>query len=193
MKNGFIVLLVLLSVQINCKSQDYNLESKKVKTKQRFLLGYSKQFTQVDLGVTFIKDLIQNDTIYFVKFKLTTPTSDDRCEIFIGKNNTILFVTKSGKTVILPFNENVLMEEVVVNKDSPLIPHRFYYTSTFYLKITKEQLLTIGAEPFGNITLTYNDYQSNKVCIAIFYTPNFYVSKSFTIDDIDYLLNSKFR
>jgi len=190
MKNGLIVLLIVFNLQINCKSQISNGRDTIIETKQKFVIGYSKQFPSLVLGISFQKNIAINDTTFYVKLVLTTSTSENKSDLSIGKNNSISFLSKTGKSVALTVNANIPMDEIDIHKDdSYAISTSYYYTSTFYLKVNKEQLLTIGSEPFYNLTLTYNDAQTKKMMIAIFSSPNFYTRRSFIQKDIKDLLS----
>jgi hypothetical protein len=190
MKNGLMVLLIVFNLQVNCKSQISNIRDTIIETKQKFVIGYSKQFPSLVLGISFQKSIAINDTVFYVKLVLTTSTSENKSDLSIGKNNNITFLSKSGKSVALTVNANIPMDEIDIHKDdSYAISTTYYYTATLYLKVNKEQLLTIGSEPFYNLTLTYNDAQAKKVKIAVFSSPNFYTRRSFIQKDIKDLLS----
>lgn len=189
MKNGLMVLLIVFSLQINCKSQNNNGSGRIIETKQRFIIGYSRQFSSLVLGISFQKSIAINDTAFYVKLVLTTSTSENKNDLSIGKNNSITFLSKTGKSVALTVNANIPIDEIDIHKDdSYAISTTYYYTTTLYLKVNKEQLLTIGSEPFYNLTLTYNDAQTKKMKIAVFSSPNFYTRRSFIQKDIKDLL-----
>lgn len=190
MKNILIILFVIFVFLFDCNSQIINNKEKVFKTDQKFILGYSKQFQSLTFGISFQKNINLNDTTYYIEFLLTTSNSDDQQFIYLDKNNTLTFTSKTGKSIILLIDEKIKFEEnnVHQNEQTPISPS-YYYSAKFYLKITKEQLLQIGSEPFYQLMLTYNDAQAKTMKIAKFYSPKFYIRRSFTQRDIKDLLD----
>jgi len=190
MRKTLIFLLFALSFQIICKSQVISYD-RLIESKERSLIGNSKQFRSLDLIISFQKAIQSKDTAYYIKFQLLTSEIETRSNIFISKNNSITFTSKTGKSVVLTVHKDIRVEESYTEElyETP----KFFYKTTFYLKITKEQLLVLGSEKFYTLTLAYNDVQTKTESIATFYSPKFFTRRSFIQKDIKKLLGAKIK
>jgi len=189
MKKSLTILLFLLGLHFVAKSQVVNSYERLIETKQKIVIGNSKQFRSLDLGISFQKTIQSNDTVYYIKFYLTTSPIEDNCNIFIGKNNKITFSSKTGRSVILTLHKDIRTD--VLNTEESFVVPKHYYTAIFYLKVTKDELLAIGSEKFYTLTLEYNDAKAKEINIATFYSPRFFTRRSFIQKDIQKLLNTQ--
>lgn len=188
MKNSLLILSFVVGLQFFVKSQVVNSYDRLIETREKTLIGNSKQFRSLDLSISFQKTIQSNDTVYYIKFNLTTSPIEDNCNIYIGKNNKMTFSSKTGKTVVLKLHKDI-KTDALSTEESFTIPQH-YYTAKFYIKVTKEDLLALGSEKFYTLTLEYNDAKAKEINIATFYTPKFLTSRSFIKKDIQKLIHT---
>jgi len=186
MKKVLIFLLFALSFQVICNSQVVNSYDRLIQTKQRNVIGNSKQFRALDLGISFQKTIQSNDTVFYIKFHLTTSEIEENNEIFIAKNDNITFISKTGKSVVLTVHKDIRMD--VLHTEEPFETPKYYYSATFYLKLNKQQLKEIGSEKFYTLTIAYKDLKTNEARVATFYSPKLFTSRSFLKKDIRKLM-----
>ena len=199
MKNVLLILF-FTSFYLDVRSQndcnfqtntiDKSTKERIIETKSRVITGYAKDFPNTDMIISFQKIIKNNDTIYFIKFHFNTSTSEFEKAMYFNKDNNLSFLTKSGKVTSLRFDSVVDVKENIIHKDDPFTPVRYYYyTANFVLKITKEQLLIIGSEPFYNLILTYTDSVTKVVKTAVFIKTALFTSRTFVVKDIKCILN----
>jgi len=186
MKKSLILLLFALSFQIICNSQVVNSYDRLIQTKQRNVIGNSKQFRSLDLGISFQKTIQSNDTVFYIKFLFRTSEIEENNEIFIAKNDIITFKSKTGKSIDLTVHKDIRMD--VLHTEEPFETPKYYYSTTFYLKIKKQQLKELGSEKFYTLTITYNDLKTKEARVATFYSPKLFTSRSFLKKDIRRLI-----
>lgn len=189
MKIGLVILLFVVSVYFNCSSQDRSSDEKVFKTKQKYVFGYSSQFPSLTLGIFFQKNINAKDTIYYIRFLLTTSISDEKKYIYLDKNNSVTFTSKTGKSNTLLIDQKIKFDESDPHSNNQFsVSASFFYTANVNVKVTKEELLQIGSESFHHLMFTYNDALAKTMRIASFGSPNFYTRRSFLQKDIKHLL-----
>ena len=177
----------------SCFSQLLENSKKEYKSVTRFVLGYSNDFNELDLGITFGKVINSFDTIYYVKFQLSAPSSEFRKDMQIKKASAITFLSKSGKKIDLKLTDvNFYTDEVNVKQmDAPVSTVKTYHNTILVLKVTKYKLVEIGSEPFYHLILPYYKSSSEVENRAIFVKPTLLIPRSFTQKNLKYILDIK--
>ena len=174
----------------SCFSQLLENSKKEYKSVTRFVYGYSNDFNDLELGITFGKILNSVDTVYYIKFKLCAPTSEFRKDIQIKRTSAITFLSKSGKKIDLKLIDVISFAEKENEKqmDDPVSTVKSYHSTILVIHVTKDKLIEIGAEPFYNLILPYYNSSSKVENRAIFVKPTLFVPRSFVQKNINYIL-----
>jgi hypothetical protein len=186
----FTISCIFLMNASSCFSQLSENSKKEYKSATRFVYGYSNDFNELVLGITFGKILSSADTVYYIKFQLSAPASEFRNDIEIKKMSAITFLSKSGKRIdlnltdVIPSTEKVNEEQ----NDDPVSTVKSYHYTTLVLYVTKDKLIEICAEPFYNLIIPYYNSSSQVEDRAIFVKPTLFVPRSFTQKSIMYIL-----
>lgn len=175
----------------SCFSQLLENSKSEYKSVTRFVYGYSNDFNDLVLGITFGKVLNSVDTVYYIKFILSAPNSELRKDIQIKRTSAITFLSKSGKKIDLKLTDVISFEEKENEKqrDDPVSTVISYHSTIFVIYVTKDKLIEIGAEPFYNLILPYYDGSSKVENRAIFVKPTLFVPRSFVQKNIKYILD----
>ena len=187
-----VIFLLGCSLLINltdCFSQSVKKNKNEFKSKTSTVFGYSNEFSELYLGITFGKVINAEDTTYYIKFNLSAPTSESEREIYLNKAGAINFLSKNGKLVDIKLTDAIISTENEKKLDDPHNPVKVYFISmTMILNVTKENLIEIGSEPFYNIILPYYLISSNVEDKAIF-KPTLFTNRNFTQKDVKYIID----
>ncbi len=187
----FISVCLFLMNLCNCFSQLAENNNKVFESETKFVYGYSNDFIELDLGVTFGKVISIIDTSYYIKFLLHAPNSEFRKDIQINKTHSITFLSKNGKKVELNLSDLVALAKFDVdtyneflfsNRDS-------YYSTDLVLNVSKDKLIEIGSEPFYRIIFPYYNSTYKVEDKAIFVRPMLPTPRTFTQKSVKYILN----
>lgn len=173
----------------SCFPQLSGNNKKEYKSKTNVVKGYSNDYNELNIGITFGKIINVIDTTYYIKFQLYAPTSEFQKDIQIYKTSSITFLSKSGRTVELKLT-NVISstekEKQIVDQYSTDIS---YYSTILILFVTKEKLIEIGSEPFYNLILPYYHSSSKVENKAIFAWPTLFTRRNFNQKSVKYILD----
>jgi hypothetical protein len=190
MKKVFILFGCIYFMNLSsCFPQLLENNKKEYRSKTSVVKGYSNDYNELDIGITFGKIINLIDTTYYIKFQIYAPTSDFRKDIQIYKTSSITFLSKSGRTVDLKLT-NVISstekEKQVVDQYSTDIA---YSSTILILDITKEKFIEIGSEPFYNLILPYYNSSSKVENKAIFAWPTLLTRRNFNQKSVKYILD----
>jgi hypothetical protein len=186
----FILVCIFLINLSNCFSQLVSKNKKKIESKTSVVYGYSNEFKDLYLGITFGKVKNTSDTTYYIKFQLSAPTSEFQGYIYILKSRAITFLSKSGKIVDLNLTDVISKIENNEYYDGPFNKITINdYSTIFILNVTKEKLIEISSEPFYNLILPYYNCSTKVENKAIFKMPTLFTRKTFTQKSVKYILD----
>ena len=159
----FIFGILLVMSAGHCFSQLPDNYQKEYESYTRVVSGYSDDFNELDLGITFGKQINPVNTTYYIKFQIYAPNTDFRQDIQINKTSAITFLSKSGKRVDLKLSNVISSTENKQQTDNPFSV-KSDYSTILIVPVTKDQLLEIGSEPFYHLLLPYYNttYQVEK-------------------------------
>jgi len=173
----------------SCFSQLLENNNKVFKSATRYVFGYSNDFNELHLGITFGKVINSVDTTFYIKFQLYAPNSEFRKDIQIRKTSAITFLSKSGKTVDLKLTNVISLSEKENEKQVPLPTTQTYHSTILILNVTKENFIEIGSEPFYNLIFPYYNSSTKVENRAIFVKPPLFIPRTFTQKNVTYILD----
>ena len=175
----------------SCFSQLLENSKKEYESVTRFVYGYSNDFNELDLGITFGKVINSFDTIYYIKFQLCAPIPELREDIQIKKSNAITFLSKSGKKTDLKLTNVIsfIDKEEEKKMGDQVSAVKTYYSTILILNVTKDKLVEICSEPFYNIIIPYYNSTSKVENSAIFVKPTLFIRRNFIQKSIKYILD----
>lgn len=184
----FIVASLWVMNVGSCFAQFPENYQKEFESRTRAVYGYSDDFNELTMAITFGKKINAVNTTYYIKFQLYAPNSELRQDIQINKKSSITFLSKSGKTVDLPLTDIISSTENKQQTDEPFSV-KSDYSTILMVNVTKEQLIEIGSEPFYHLILPYYNttYQLEKK--AFFTSPTLFIRRTFTQKYIKYILD----
>jgi len=192
MKKLIFIFSYIFLMNINsCFSQLLENSKKEYESVTRFVCGYSNDFNELDLGITFGKVINSFDTIYYIKFQLCAPIPELREDIQIKKSNAITFLSKSGKKTDLKLTNVISFTDKEEEKKmgDQVSAVKTYYSTILILNVTKDKLVEICSEPFYNIIIPYYNSTSKIENSAIFVKPTLFIRRSFIQKSIKYILD----
>ena len=176
-----VILILFCSFLFN----SHDCFSQKSETKIKYVYGYSYDLNGVTMGITFEKIAKFVTTPYYIRFRIDIPSKEYR-NIYLPKNGTLTFLSKSGNTIDLKLGD----VGSLIKRD----PQTDHYTTTLTIPVTREELVEIGSEPFYRITLPYIENSSKKDRLIlkkdqlIFTRPALLIRRNFTQTDVKYIL-----
>lgn len=192
-KTIFILVCVFLINLTNCFSQLVANNKNEFKSKTSVVFGYSNDFNELYLGITFGKVINKVDTTYNIKFHLYAPTSEFQNDIQIKRTSAITFLSKSGEKIDLKLTDVIFFTEKDDEKQmvghGPISIVKTQYSAILVLNVTKDMFIKIGSEPFYNLMLPYYNSLSKGESRAIFVRPTLFIPRSFTQKSIKNILD----
>jgi len=173
----------------SCFPQILEKNKKEYKSKTSVVKGYSNDYNQLDIGITFGKIINLIDTTYYIKFQLYAPTSEFQSDIQIYKTSSITLLSKSGRTVELKLTNVISSTEKEKQVVDPFSADISYHSTILILYVTKEKLIEISSEPFYNLILPYYNSSSKVENKAIFAWPTLLTRRNFNQKSIKYILD----
>jgi len=184
----FIVVSLLVMNVGSCFSQFPENYQKEFESRTRAVYGYSDDFNELTMAITFGKKINAVNTAYYIKFQLYAPNSELRQDIQIKKTSVLTFLSKSGKTVDLPLTDVISSTANKQETDNPFSV-KSDYSTILMVNVTKEQLIEIGSEPFYHLILPYYNTTWQLEKKAFFTSPTLFIRKTFTQKYIKYILD----